>query len=230
MLPHILGGEDLSGFAWARPDGTPARLATLLDLPGAEPARWLPTHLEALDDLNIEVAGRLGEVLGGGRGPAPGEHELLATAYAALDRGCHEYAEALTAAGLPDDLRAGQIVGTAALLSIRCRAAIGLIGPAPSGRRPGHPRARDGRRSRGPTCRELDRGMARQQMAGRDRRRTAAARHAVDAALRLLRGSTRSATCASTSGAASRLGRRARAGSGAARRLRRGRSGCCSTG
>ncbi|MEZ5096873.1 MAG: hypothetical protein R2731_12590 [Nocardioides sp.] len=131
MLPHILGGEDLSGFAWARPDGTPARLATLLDLPGAEPARWLPTHLEALDDLNIEVAGRLGEVLGGGRGPAPGEHELLATAYAALDRGCHEYAEALTAAGLPDDLRAGQIVGTAALLSIRCRAAIGLIGPAP---------------------------------------------------------------------------------------------------
>lgn len=131
MLPRILGGEDLSGFTWARPDGTPTRLVALLDLPDAEPDRWLPTHLEALDDLNIEVAGRFGEVLGGGRGPAPGEHEQLATAYAALDRACGEYAEAHAAAGLPDDLRAGQIVGTAVLLSIRCRAAVGMIGPAP---------------------------------------------------------------------------------------------------
>ncbi|MEZ5192570.1 MAG: hypothetical protein R2734_08650 [Nocardioides sp.] len=42
--PHP-GREDLSGFAWPVPDGAPARLATLLDLPGPEPARWLPDAL-----------------------------------------------------------------------------------------------------------------------------------------------------------------------------------------
>ncbi len=78
-----------------------------------------------------EVAGRYGEVLGGGRGPHGKEKDGIGAAYRAIDRACHEYAVAHDAAGLPDDLRAGQIIGTAALMSIRLRHAIGLTGPAP---------------------------------------------------------------------------------------------------
>ncbi len=106
-------------------------MAELFDLPGAEPHRWLPTHAEALDDVLIEVAGRFGEVLGGGRGPQPGEHDGLAAAYRAIDRAVVDYAGAQRAAGLPADTRAGQILGTAALMGIRARWALGLTGPAP---------------------------------------------------------------------------------------------------
>ncbi len=136
MLPRIVATDGVVGFHWAFPDGAPARLAELLELPGAEPERWLPTHLEALDDVLIDVVGRFGEVLGGGRGPRPAEREELTAAYVAIDRATFEYAEcterpAEQAAALPVDLRAGQILGTAALVSIRSRSALGLIGPAP---------------------------------------------------------------------------------------------------
>lgn len=106
-------------------------LSDVVALPGAEADRWLPTHLEALDDVLIEVAGSFGEILGGGRGPRPDEHDDLALAHQAIDRLCHEYAGAHDRVGLPDDVRAGQIIGTAALMSIRARQAIGLMGPAP---------------------------------------------------------------------------------------------------
>lgn len=131
MLPRIDAADDRVGFRWCSPDGEPLRLVDVLALPGAEPDRWLPTHLEALDDVLIDVAGRYGEVLGGGRGPARGEHDELAAAYRAVDRLCHEYAVAQRACGLPDDVRAGQILGTAALMSIRLRAALGVMAPAP---------------------------------------------------------------------------------------------------
>lgn len=131
MLPRIHATDDRIGFHWLSPDGRPMSLAEVVGLPDAEADRWLPTHLEALDDVLIEVAGRFGEVLGGGRGPRPAEQGPLAEAYRALDRLTHEYAEAHRTSGLPDDVRAGQIIGTAALMSIRTRQSIGLMGPAP---------------------------------------------------------------------------------------------------
>ncbi len=131
MLPRIVATDDTVGFHWAFPDGRPARLVDLLSLPDAEPDRWLPTHLSALDDVLIEVARRYGQVLGGGRRPYPDERAGLGEAYPAIDRACAEYEQAHAASGLPDDLRAGQILGTAALMSIRCRQALGMMGPAP---------------------------------------------------------------------------------------------------
>jgi hypothetical protein len=130
-LPRIHATDDELGFHWRTPDDRPARLAELFDLPGAEPHRWLPTHAEALDDVLIEVAGRYGEVLGGGRGPRPQERDGLAAAYRAIDRAVVDYADAQRAARLPDDVRGGQIIGTAALMGIRARWALGMTGPAP---------------------------------------------------------------------------------------------------
>lgn len=131
MLPRIHATDDRIGFHWVSPEGRIMDLAEVVELPGAEADRWLPTHLEALDDVLIEVAGRFGEVLGGGRGPRPEEHDGLTDAYRAIDRLTHEYAAAHDRSGLPDDTRAGQIIGTGALMSIRCRNAVGLMGPAP---------------------------------------------------------------------------------------------------
>lgn len=131
MLPRIDATPGRVGFRWLTPDGEPTCLSAVVALPGAEADRWLPTHLEALDDVLIEVAGRFGAVLGGGRGPRPDEQDDISAAYRVIDRLCHEYDEAHRTAGLPDDLRAGQIIGTAALMSIRLRQSIGLMGPAP---------------------------------------------------------------------------------------------------
>jgi hypothetical protein len=131
MLPRIDAPEDCIGFHWRSPDGEAMRLAEVLALPGAETERWLPTHLEALDDVLIEVAGRFGEVLGGGRGVRPDERADATEAYRAIDRLCQEYAVAQRQAGAPDDLRAGQILGTSVLMSIRLRQSLGLMGGAP---------------------------------------------------------------------------------------------------
>lgn len=129
-LPRILTIDGVWGFTWARADGTPSWLADLLTSADAEPHRWLPTHLKALDDELIALAGRYGDVLGG-RSAAAGEQEQLTAAYAAVDRACLEYAVAADTARLPEDIRAGQILGSAALMGIRCRAVLGLVGPAP---------------------------------------------------------------------------------------------------
>jgi hypothetical protein len=131
MLPRIDARDGRIGFNWVSPEGLPMRLVEVISLADAEADRWLPTHLQALDDVLIEVAGRLGEILGGGRGPRPDEQDVLSESYRAIDRLSHEYAEARDATDLPDDVRAGQILGTAALMSIRCREAIGLMGPPP---------------------------------------------------------------------------------------------------
>ncbi|MGD9960698.1 hypothetical protein [Nocardioides sp.] len=131
MLPRIEATDQRIGFHWVSPEGRPLRLVEVVRLPGAEAERWLPTHLEALDDVLIEVAGRFGEILGGGRGPRPDEQDGVSAAYRAIDRLCAEYAEAHGEVGLPDDVRAGQISGTAALMSIRARQSIAMMGPAP---------------------------------------------------------------------------------------------------
>ncbi len=130
-LPRIEATDDRLGFVWRSPTGEATRLAELVVAPGAEAHRWLPTHLEALDDVLIEVAGGFGEVIGGARGPQQGEHLAIRAAYREIDRLSHEYAAAHRVAGLPDDKRAGQIIGTGALMSIRLRFALGMTGPAP---------------------------------------------------------------------------------------------------
>ena len=131
MLPRIVATDTAIGFHWASPEGVPMPLSAVIALPGAEPDRWLPTHLEALDDVLIEVAGRFGEVLGGGRGPAREEWDDLAAAYLAIDRACREYADALLVAGMAADLRAGQILGTASLMGVRLRYVVGMAGAPP---------------------------------------------------------------------------------------------------
>lgn len=138
MLPRINAADDRIGFHWSSPDGRAMKLAEICALPDVEPGRLLPTHLEALDDVLIDVAARCGQVLGGGRGPRTDEHGDLTIAYREIDRLCHEYADAHhrirsrggdVQSGV--DVRAGQIIATAALFSIRIRQSIGLMGPAP---------------------------------------------------------------------------------------------------
>ncbi|BBY65984.1 hypothetical protein MHEL_42270 [Mycolicibacterium helvum] len=97
-----------------------------------EPDRLVATHLEALDDALIAAADRFGDILGGGRAPAGAdERDSLVELHRTLDRLCFEYAVALDTSGLSADVRAGKIIGTAALFSIRARLPLDLLGPAP---------------------------------------------------------------------------------------------------
>lgn len=128
--PRIVQDEDQLGFYWATVDGRPITLPALVEV-DEEPEMLLPTHLEAMDDALIIATGRYGEVLGGGRRPDETEARSLRELHRALDRLCHEYAAAATSTGTKVDARAGQIVGTAALVSILAREPIGLLGPAP---------------------------------------------------------------------------------------------------
>lgn len=89
----------------------------------------LPPALAALDGRLVEIAGRFGEVIGGQRAPAAGEHEELTSAYTGVDAACAAWAREQGRG--PVDVRAGQVLGTAALLSIHCREVLGLMGPAP---------------------------------------------------------------------------------------------------
>lgn len=131
MRPRIVQSDGQIGFYWVTPAGAPAALQTLV-IGDEEPDRLVATHLEALDDALIIAADRFGEILGGGRGPAdPVERDDLVELHRTLDRLCFEYAAALAEAGLAADLRAGKIIGTAALFSIRARRPVGLLGPAP---------------------------------------------------------------------------------------------------
>lgn len=131
MRPRIVQEEGQIGFYWVTPAGAPTALQTLVT-DDDEPDRLVATHLEALDDALIIAADRFGEILGGGRGPADeAERDALLELHRTCDRLCFEYAAALEAAGLSADLRAGKIVGTAVLFSIRARQPLGLLGPAP---------------------------------------------------------------------------------------------------
>lgn len=131
MRPRIVQDDEQIGFYWVTPGGAPTTLQALV-VSDEEPDRLVATHLEALDDALIIAAGRFGDVLGGGRGPADaGERDDLLELHRTLDRLCFEYAAALEQTGLAPDLRAGKIIGTAALLSIRARRPLGLLGPAP---------------------------------------------------------------------------------------------------
>jgi hypothetical protein len=131
MRPRIAQDEDQIGFHWVTPAGVPISLPKLV-VGDEEPDRLVATHLEALDDAMIIAAGRFGDVLGGGRRPAgPRERDELRELHRALDRLSHEYAAALAFVGMAAEVRAGQIIGTAALFGIRARQPLDLLGPAP---------------------------------------------------------------------------------------------------
>ncbi|TPG36992.1 hypothetical protein [Mycolicibacterium hodleri] len=130
MRPRIVQTDGQIGFYWATPTGAPTSLQALVAADD-EPDRLVATHLEAIDDSLIIAAERFGEILGGGRRPAPDEREDLLDLHRALDRLCFEFAAALERTGLSADLRAGKIIGTAALFSILAREPLGLLGPAP---------------------------------------------------------------------------------------------------
>lgn len=130
MRPRIVQTDDQIGFTWSTVDGRPTSLLELVEA-DEEPDRLAATHLAALDDALIDAARRFGDVLGGGRRPSPVERDELAELYRSLDRLCLDYAQAADTLGLVADVRAGQIVGTAALMSILARQPLGLLGPAP---------------------------------------------------------------------------------------------------
>ncbi|MDO5503927.1 MAG: hypothetical protein Q4G67_12200 [Actinomycetia bacterium] len=133
MLPRIVPADSGLGFRWALPTGEVTKLQDLFDLPDAEPHRWLPTHLEAIDELSIEITGRFGTALSTGHATSSAEQAGLNGVYTELDRSVSEYADALAAYNKKGaiTLRSGQIIGTAALLGILARSALGLAGPAP---------------------------------------------------------------------------------------------------
>jgi len=129
--PRIAQADEQIGFYWLTREGSPTDLPTLVATDD-EPDRLPPTHLEALDDALIDAAGRFGEILGGGRAPSPGlEQQGVRELHRVLDRLISEYARALAVTGGTAEVRGGQIVGTAALMGIRARMALGTDGPSP---------------------------------------------------------------------------------------------------
>ncbi|MEM6106609.1 hypothetical protein AAHS21_10135 [Mycobacterium sp. 050272] len=131
MRPRIVQTDGQIGFYWVTSAGVRTSLPRLV-ADDDEADRLVATHLEALDDALIFAAESFGEILGGGRGPADAaERDRLVELHRALDRLCLEYAAASDLAGVKPDLRAGKIIGTTALFSIRTRQSLGLLGPAP---------------------------------------------------------------------------------------------------
>lgn len=132
MRPRIVQDENQIGFYWVSPDGSPITLPDLMRTDD-EPERLPPTHLEAMDDAMIIAAGRFGEFLGGGRMPSTdGERAELRDLHRALDRLVYEYAIGLgVMPSVTAQVRAGQIVGTATLMSVLARQPIGALGGAP---------------------------------------------------------------------------------------------------
>jgi hypothetical protein len=130
VRPRIVQTDGQIGFFWVTADGVPTTLPDLV-IDDEEPERLVATHLEALDDALIIAAARFGELLGGGRLPEPEERDDLVVLHRSLDWLIRDYALAAEITGIIPDVRAGKIIGTATLFSIRARFPIGLLGPAP---------------------------------------------------------------------------------------------------
>lgn len=130
MRPRIVQADGQIGFYWTTSDGVPTTLPDLV-IDDEEPDRLVATHLEALDDALIIAAARLGKLLGGGQLPDPDERNELVRLHRCLDLLVRDYALAAEISGIVPDLRAGKIIGTATLFSIRARFPVGLLGPAP---------------------------------------------------------------------------------------------------
>jgi len=130
VIPRIVQADGQIGFHWATPDGAPTTLPDLV-IDDDEPDRLVATHLEALDDALIIAAARFGDMLGGGKHPDPHERDDLIVLHRCLDLLVRDYALAAEIAGILPDVRAGKIIGTATLFSIRARFPLDLLGPAP---------------------------------------------------------------------------------------------------
>ncbi|HTI74571.1 MAG TPA: hypothetical protein VL634_06215 [Mycobacterium sp.] len=130
MRPRIVQADGQIGFYWATAQGAPITLPDLV-IDDEEPERLVATHLEALDDALIVAAARFGTLLGGGQAPDAEERNELVALHQSLDLLVRDYALAAEITGVIPDLRAGKIIGTATLFSIRARFPIGLLGPAP---------------------------------------------------------------------------------------------------
>lgn len=130
MRPRIAQAEGQIGFYWVTPDGVRTTLPDLV-IDDDESDRLVATHLEALDDALIIAAARFGDLLGGGKRPDAQEHEDLIVLYRCLDLLVRDYGFAAEIAGVVPDVRAGKIIGTATLFSMRARFAVDLLGPAP---------------------------------------------------------------------------------------------------
>jgi hypothetical protein len=130
MRPRIVQAEGQIGFYWCTPEGVATTLPDLV-IGDGEADRLMATHLEALDDALIIAAARFGELLGGGKHPDPDERADLVSLHRCLDLLARDYALAAQITGLVPDVRAGKIIGTTALFSLRARFPVGLLGPAP---------------------------------------------------------------------------------------------------
>jgi len=132
MRPRIVQDEQQIGFYWTDADGRPITLQDLVRI-DEEPERLPPTHLEALDDAMIISAERFGEYLGGGRKPtSDAERADLRDLHRSLDRLVHEYSSAVELLdSVRYELRSGQIIGTATLMSVLARQPLGTLGSAP---------------------------------------------------------------------------------------------------
>lgn len=130
MRPRIVQRDGQIGFYWVTPGNKLTSLPNLV-VDDEEPDRLVATHLEALDDSLIIAAGRFGELLGGARQPDDQQRETLLILHRGLDHLCGDFARALELTNMTADVRAGKIIGTAALFSIRARQPLGLLGPAP---------------------------------------------------------------------------------------------------
>jgi hypothetical protein len=130
VRPRIIQADGQIGFYWVTPDGVRIGLPDLV-IDDDEPDRLVATHLEALDDALIIAAARSGDLLGGGRHPDAQERDDLVELHRALDILVRDYALGAELAGIVPDVRAGKIIGTATLFSIRARFPVGLLGPAP---------------------------------------------------------------------------------------------------
>jgi hypothetical protein len=130
VRPRIVQADGQIGFYWVTSNGVPATLPDLV-IDDDEPERLVATHLEALDDALIIAAARFGELLGGGRLPDAVDRNELVALHRCLDLLVRDYASAANICGTVPDLRAGKIIGTATLFSIRARFPVGLLGPAP---------------------------------------------------------------------------------------------------
>jgi hypothetical protein len=130
LRPRIVQDDGQIGFYWTTSDGAPTTLHVLVG-EDDEPDRLVATHLSALDDSLIDASRRFGELLGGGRRPTVQDRQDLGELYRSVDRACLDYARAVERLGLAPDARAGQIIGTAVLMSILARHPLDMLGPAP---------------------------------------------------------------------------------------------------
>ncbi|GAS90694.1 hypothetical protein [Mycolicibacterium brisbanense] len=130
MRPRIIQAEGQIGFYWTTPEGVATTLPDLVS-GDDEPDRLVRTHLEALDDALVIAGAQFGDLLGGGTRPNSAERDDLIVLHRCLDMLVRDYALAAQTIGMVSDVRAGQIIGTAALFAIRARFAVDLLGPAP---------------------------------------------------------------------------------------------------